>query len=171
MLSKRLPAIQCYCMQAQCLLNKWCPIRIVSNHRVFENHSIVHRWTLCIPVPDVVASNHASYHHPLVAVMHVLLRRPNQGRHECKCVHSTARPQTNPTKSFRMHTMQTRRIEKRNLFDVLSLLRLTNNIKCFDIITCPALAAIVSSIKPFGSFVRNLKEIELCLPVSHGGRI
>lgn len=39
------------------------------------------------------------------------------------------------------------------------------------LITFPGLFAIVSIIRPFGSFVRNLKAIELVLLVSHGGRI
>lgn len=30
---------------------------------------------------------------------------------------------------------------------------------------------VVRTIKPFGSRVRNLNVIELCFPVSHGGRI
>lgn len=30
---------------------------------------------------------------------------------------------------------------------------------------------VVRTIKPLGSLVRNLNVIELCFPVSHGGRI
>lgn len=30
---------------------------------------------------------------------------------------------------------------------------------------------VVINIKPFGSFVLNLNDIKLCLPVSQGGRI
>lgn len=40
------------------------------------------------------------------------------------------------------------------------------------IFTFGGLVPVVRNIKPFGSFVRNLKDIKLCLPVvSHGGRI
>lgn len=39
------------------------------------------------------------------------------------------------------------------------------------LITFPGFVPIVNMIKPFGSFVRNLNDIELCLPVSHGGSI
>lgn len=38
-------------------------------------------------------------------------------------------------------------------------------------LTFPDLAAVVSKISPLGSFVLNLNEIMLCLPVSQGGNI
>lgn len=44
--------------------------------------------------------------------------------------------------------------------------------ECKIIFTFGGLVPVVRNIKPFGSFVRNLKDIKLCLPVvSHGGRI
>lgn len=39
------------------------------------------------------------------------------------------------------------------------------------LLTFPGLDAVVSKMSPLGSFVLNLNEIMLCLPVSQGGNI
>lgn len=169
-LSKQLPAIWCHCMLDQYHPNKLVrPIRIVLNHRAYENHSIDHQLTPYTLFLDVAILNRAKCHRQHVAVRHVLLMHLIQGQHEYKYDHSIVQQQINPTKN----NMQKFQIKKNGIIYLIK--RKKGSIfhiwKWHYKITFPGFVPIVNSIRPFGSFVRNLNEMELCLPVSHGGKI
>lgn len=172
-LSKQLVVMLCWCMSVQCHPNKSVRlIRIVLSPRACENRSIDHQWIPYTLVLDDAMLNRAKFRHPPACGTHVLSKRPTQGQHGYRCDRSAVQPQTNPTK-----IMREKKEEKQNvdllfcryisaLFFVVFFFGNNSNL-----ITFPGLVPIVSNINPLGSFVRNLNDIELCLPVSHGGSI
>lgn len=58
---------------------------------------------------------------------------------------------------------------EKSKIDIVNVDQKVNNILTF--FALGGLDPVVRTIKPFGSRVRNLNVIELCFPVSHGGRI
>lgn len=199
--SKQLAVYWCCCMMTQDLPNKSVnPIRIVLHRLECENHSIAHRLKLYTRDPYVVALIHAMHHHPHDAVMHELLQRPNRDRHEYKCDHLTIPQQINPTTCRKKKSERNKQTNKqtenqtRNMKKCFILLhtlmtfffsisrfesrwwRMKEGVLSCDfftpfLLTFPGLDAVVSKMSPLGSFVLNLNEIMLCLPVSQGGNI
>lgn len=125
----------------------WC------RHQASGSRSTPHPRSPWRRVHSAEESGHASRHRPRDVARLAPWRLRIRGPNGCRCAHSAAQWQSKRADGFKLCKMA-----QDNLMSRLTFLARG----CLD--------PVARTMMPFGSLVRNLKLIELCLPVSQGGR-